>query len=159
MKFILNGCDISFIAEAPDDITLKQLLKQCDRIKPVYCACGIGSCNDNEKTWEPEIIIDYNDVRKADKDALCEILESNDICVGDECLAYTGNEEDGSLRCLGKVIVTRIPEEKSILYNVICLESEDPIFQVGLASIVSRENLEKTGRHIEYYMSYEKRSS
>ena len=32
MKFILNGCDISFIAEAPEDITLKQLLKQCDKI-------------------------------------------------------------------------------------------------------------------------------
>ena len=28
MKFILNGCDISFVAEAPEDITLKQLLKQ-----------------------------------------------------------------------------------------------------------------------------------
>ena len=25
MKFILNGCDIAFIAEAPEDITLKQL--------------------------------------------------------------------------------------------------------------------------------------
>lgn len=32
MKFILNGCDISFIAEAPEDITLKQLLKQCDQV-------------------------------------------------------------------------------------------------------------------------------
>lgn len=26
MKFILNGCDISFIVEAPKDITLGQLL-------------------------------------------------------------------------------------------------------------------------------------
>ena len=34
MKFILNGCDISFIAEAPEDITLKQLLRQTDKIKP-----------------------------------------------------------------------------------------------------------------------------
>lgn len=35
MKFVLNGCDISFVAEAPADITLEQLLKQCDRIKPL----------------------------------------------------------------------------------------------------------------------------
>ena len=27
MKFLLNGCDISFYAEAPEDITLKQLLQ------------------------------------------------------------------------------------------------------------------------------------
>lgn len=44
MKFILNGCDISFIAEAPDDITLKQLLKQCDKIKPDWSACGGCGC-------------------------------------------------------------------------------------------------------------------
>lgn len=30
IKFWLNGCDIAFLAEAPGDITLKQLLKQCD---------------------------------------------------------------------------------------------------------------------------------
>ena len=29
VKFVLNGCDISFVAEAPADITLEQLLKQC----------------------------------------------------------------------------------------------------------------------------------
>lgn len=72
MKFILNGCDISFIAEAPKDITLEQLLKQCDRIKPDWCACGICSCDQNE---EAEIVFDYNDVQKADKDAPCEIKE------------------------------------------------------------------------------------
>lgn len=32
LRFWLDGCDISFIASAPEDITLKQLLKQCDRI-------------------------------------------------------------------------------------------------------------------------------
>lgn len=36
MKFKLDGCDIGFVAEAPGDITLKQLLKQCDRIIPDY---------------------------------------------------------------------------------------------------------------------------
>ena len=77
MKFILNGCDISFIAEAPEDITLKQLLKQCDKIKPDWCACGICSY---EKVFpnceiEPEIIIDYNSVRKTNNDVSCKIVE------------------------------------------------------------------------------------
>jgi len=72
MKFILNGCDISFIAEAPEDITLKQLLKQCDKIRPDWCACGICSCDESEKT---EIIIDYNDIKKVDDDVPCRIVE------------------------------------------------------------------------------------
>lgn len=73
IKFMLDGCDISFIAEAPEDITLKQLLKQCDRIKPHWCACGICSCNDGD---EPEIIISYDDVEKANEDVSCDILKS-----------------------------------------------------------------------------------
>ena len=43
IKFVLDGCDISFVAEAPEDITLKQLLEQCDKITPMWCACGISS--------------------------------------------------------------------------------------------------------------------
>lgn len=70
MKFILNGCDISFIAEAPEDITLKQLLKQCDKIKPDWCACGICSCKEDEET---EIIIGYDSIRKANDDVSCKI--------------------------------------------------------------------------------------
>lgn len=77
IKFVLNGCDISFIAEAPEDITLKQLLEQCDKIKPYWCACGICSC---EKAGfrdddEPEIIIDYDNIRKANDDVSCKIIE------------------------------------------------------------------------------------
>ena len=72
MKFILNGCDISFVAEAPADITLEQLLKQCDRIKPDWCACGICSADESE---EVEIIIDYNDIKKANDDVSCSIKE------------------------------------------------------------------------------------
>lgn len=76
MKFLLNGCDISFIAEAPHDITLEQLLKQCDKIKPDWCACGIctleaaGLSEDNE----PEIFIGYDSIR-AKEDASCTIRE------------------------------------------------------------------------------------
>ena len=75
IKFILNGCDISFIAEAPADITLEQLLKQCDKIKPDWCACGICSY---EKAYgnpdhEAEIIIDYDSIKKANDDVSCSI--------------------------------------------------------------------------------------
>ena len=73
IKFMLDGCDISFIAEAPEDITLKQLLKQCDRIEPHWCTCGICSCNNED---EPEIIIGYDDIKKANEDVSCDILKS-----------------------------------------------------------------------------------
>lgn len=77
MRFVLNGCDISFLVEAPDDITLKQLLEQCDKIKPHWCACGIcsyeaGGYND---TNLPEIIIGYDSIKKANDDVSCDIKE------------------------------------------------------------------------------------
>ena len=75
MKFILNGCDISFIAEAPKDITLEQLLKQCDKIVPDWCACGICSCDESEKT---EIYIDYESIRKANEDVSCAIKDESE---------------------------------------------------------------------------------
>ena len=76
MKFVLNGCDISFIAEAPEDITLKQLLKQCDRIKPDWCACGLCSVRKFPGTadLEAEIVFDYDDVRKTSDDVSCKIM-------------------------------------------------------------------------------------
>lgn len=77
MKFILNGCDISFIAEAPEDITLKQLLKQCDKIKPDWCACGICSYEqqfDKDTDYKPDIIIGYDSIRKTSEDVCCTIL-------------------------------------------------------------------------------------
>lgn len=65
IKFILNGCDISFIAEAPEDITLKQLLKQCDKIKPDWCACGIYSMEKaNNPNEDAEIKIGYDSIEK-----------------------------------------------------------------------------------------------
>ena len=72
---MLNGCDIWFIAEAPEDITLKQLLKQCDKIKPHWCACGICSAGKNGHSVEaaPEISIDYDSIKKIDKDASFDI--------------------------------------------------------------------------------------
>lgn len=78
MKFILNGCDISFTAEAPADITLAQLLKQCDRIQPHWCACGICSYShygfsEEDDHRAPEIIFTYDDVRKANDDVSCNI--------------------------------------------------------------------------------------
>ena len=75
MKFILNGCDISFIAEAPKDITLEQLLKQCDKIVPDWCACGICSYDGKAET---EIYIDYESVRKANEDVSCTIKDESE---------------------------------------------------------------------------------
>lgn len=74
IKFVLDGCDISFIAEAPEDITLKQLLVQCDRIKPKWCACGIRSY-ESVYNEPPEIFITYDDIRKANDKVSCSISE------------------------------------------------------------------------------------
>lgn len=76
VQFVLNGCDISFIAEAPADITLGQLLKQCDKIKPDFCACGICTLESaGYKNCESEIIIGYDDIKKANKNVACDIEE------------------------------------------------------------------------------------
>lgn len=79
MSFVLNGCDILFLADAPEDITLKQLLKQCDKIKPDWCACGICSYDKAgfSEDSKPEIIIDYDNIRKADDSVSCRIIENN----------------------------------------------------------------------------------
>ncbi len=80
IRFMLNGCDIWFVAEAPEDITLKQLLRQCDRIKPDYCACGIRSLTEEEENgdtrWLPsktDLMIYYDDIQMAHPDVACTI--------------------------------------------------------------------------------------
>ncbi len=75
MKFMLNGCDISFVAEAPNDITLEQLLKQADKIEPDWCACGIRSLDESEQNLPVEIVIGYSEIRKADEAVPCQIKE------------------------------------------------------------------------------------
>ena len=78
IKFILDGCDISFIAEAPADITLEQLLRQCDKIKPHWCACGIKSYN-YIQDFPAELWIDYDSIIKLDPTASCDI-EGEEQC-------------------------------------------------------------------------------
>ena len=75
LRFVLDGCDISFLAEAPADITLAQLLKQCDKLEPNWCACGIRSYERAgfSQEYEPEIIIDYDGIVKASDNVACEI--------------------------------------------------------------------------------------
>ena len=82
IRFMLDGCDIWLVAEAPEDITLKQLLKQCDRIRPDYCACGIRSLTEAEEygyedvsRMTTDVVIDYDNVQKADKNAACTIVD------------------------------------------------------------------------------------
>lgn len=75
--FELAGCDISFIAEAPEDITLRQLLKQCNKIKPNWCSCGINNRDMEDYTKEDiEILIDYDSIRKTSDDVSCSIIGS-----------------------------------------------------------------------------------
>lgn len=81
VHFILDGCDISFGAEAPADMTLAELLKQCDRIKPDWCACGIRSYNPEKDYSQIELSFDYDDVRKTNDDVACSIEENDDVDV------------------------------------------------------------------------------
>lgn len=80
IKFVLNGCDISFTAEAPEDITLEQLLKQCDKIKPDWCACGICSYERAgfEENTPVEIIIGYDSIKKANDEVSCTIVKGGE---------------------------------------------------------------------------------
>lgn len=82
IKFLLNGADLRFVAEAPRDMTLEQLLKQCDRIIPDYCECGICSIYAErglgpDTDWDPEteILFQYDSVQKVSDDVSCTILE------------------------------------------------------------------------------------
>ena len=78
IRFMLDGCDINFLAEAPEDITLKQLLEQCDKIRPHWCACGIRSLNKYDlNDREAEIEIGYTTIRKTNDDVSCDICETN----------------------------------------------------------------------------------
>ena len=74
IKFRLDGCDISFIAQAPKDITLEQLLRQCNRIIPDYCACGINN-NDIDEDDKADLDIDYNDIKKLIESSLTVFSE------------------------------------------------------------------------------------
>lgn len=73
VHFMLDGCDISFGAEAPVDMTLAELLKQCDRITPDWCACGIRSYNPERDYSRVELSFDYDDVKKVDDPVSCTI--------------------------------------------------------------------------------------
>ena len=80
IKFWLDGCDISFIAEAPEDITLKELLKLCDMIEPDYCACGLKSFLESQCRFgggKPELVFTKNSVKKTDDYVSCKIHEND----------------------------------------------------------------------------------
>ena len=83
MKFLLNGTDMRFVAEAPKDMTLEQLLKQCDRIiPPDYCECGICSVYAErglgpDTDWDPEteLRFGYDSVEKTSDAVSCSIRD------------------------------------------------------------------------------------
>lgn len=62
IRFMLDGCDIAFVAEAPANMTVEQLVKQASRIQPNWCACGIRALQSDENRFNTEIVFDYDDV-------------------------------------------------------------------------------------------------
>lgn len=80
IKFVLDGCDISFVAEAPADITIEQLIEQCDKIKPMWCACGISSLDKKGycEDIQTDIIIGYDDIKKTNEGVSCWIDGQDD---------------------------------------------------------------------------------
>lgn len=77
MRFVLIGYHISFIVEAPEDITLRQLIEQCDKIVKEWCNCGICSLDsagfsNRNKT---NIKIGYDDI-----DIICADVPSPIYC-------------------------------------------------------------------------------
>lgn len=79
IKFWLDGCDITFLAEAPEDITLKELLVLCDRIEPDYCACGIKSYFESQDRFGTlELIFTKEDVKKVKESVPCKIHENDE---------------------------------------------------------------------------------
>lgn len=114
LRFILDGCDIAFTAEAPADMTLAQLLKQCDRIHPNYCACGIRSTDD-----EPELILGYDRVDYVRGEygyvacsidgvnkPTCKFCRYLEPANGDEWLGKCGNKNSRFYKCLRDVYNT-----------------------------------------------------
>lgn len=71
-KFIIEGYDTFLKGIAPADITLKQLLKQCDRIKTARYGCALQS--DFIPEAPVDIIIMYDSISKVYEDAPCTIL-------------------------------------------------------------------------------------
>ena len=71
-KFIIEGHDTFLKGIAPADITLKQLLKQCDRIKPGRYGCALQS--DFIPEAPIDIIIMYDSITKVAEHAPFIIL-------------------------------------------------------------------------------------
>ena len=64
IKFHFGG-ENTFVAEAPEDITLKQLLAQVDKVIPFWGGEGLHSLAENEQHWEVDLYIDYESIKRA----------------------------------------------------------------------------------------------
>lgn len=78
IKFLLAGCDISLIAEAPADMTVKQLLDQASKINTHWCACGLHYLHPSLSNVGVEVSFDYGDIHKVDEDAPFDIKSADD---------------------------------------------------------------------------------
>lgn len=77
IRFAIKGNDDRYyVAEAPKDITLEQLLKQSDNIVGAYSAMGVGTYEEHFDGEHPaDIVFDYDSVVKASDNDSFNIIE------------------------------------------------------------------------------------
>lgn len=77
IRFAIKGNDDRYyVAEAPKDITLEQLLKQSDNIVGAYSAMGLGTYEEHFDDERPaDIVFDYDSVVKASDNDSFNIIE------------------------------------------------------------------------------------
>lgn len=78
IKFLLAGCDISLLAEAPADMTVKQLLDQSSKIHTHWCDCGLHYLHPSMSKMPVEVSFDYDDIHKVDEDSPFDIKSADE---------------------------------------------------------------------------------
>lgn len=77
IRFAIKGNDDRYyVAEAPKDITLEQLLKQSDNIVGAYSAMGLGTYEEHFDDERPtDIVFDYDSIVKVSDNDSFNIIE------------------------------------------------------------------------------------
>ena len=84
MKFVLNYGAAMFVAEAPDDMTVAQLVKQNDRIVADWGDGGLSSLENVQlsPSSTPDLVFTHDDVRKTYGDVACRIIPKRELIGG-----------------------------------------------------------------------------
>ena len=83
VRFALNGCDVNLLARASENLTVEELVDACDKIKPLYCTCGIckpenAHICEYKDTDEPDV-----EIVKQDDGTVKIVALSNNVYVRD----------------------------------------------------------------------------